>query len=139
MPPETRKPSIRAVTCKVKLLIGRKLFVDSTVPQELVTPILPKAAPVGTTADSCDVEITLNAAEGVPLNATAVTPVKPLPFTIIVVPGVPEDGLNELMVGVAFTVTMREPEVVPQALDSVTSTFPETDVAPQVVEILLVP
>lgn len=139
VPPGTRKPSIRAVTCKVRLLIGRKLFVDKAVPQELVTPIFPNAAPDGTTAVSCEVEITLNDVAGVPLNATAVTPTKPLPFTVTEVPGTPEDGLNELIVGIPLTVTVLDPEAVPQAFETVTRAFPETDVAPHVVVILFVP
>ena len=64
------------------------------VPWGLVTETGPLVAPVGTVALSELSEVTENVA-AVPLNATAVAPVKPEPLTTTVVPVEPLVGANE--------------------------------------------
>ena len=55
-------------------------------------------APAGTTAVNWLSEVTVKAA-AVPLKDTALVPVKPLPKIVTEVPGQPEAGVNEEMVG----------------------------------------
>ena len=68
------------------------------VPPGVVTAMGPLAAPLGTVAVICASEFTVNVA-AVPLNVTAVAPVKLVPVMVTEVPGGPLVGLNELIVG----------------------------------------
>jgi hypothetical protein len=68
------------------------------VPPGVVTLIGPVGAPAGTVAVSWLPEVTVKAA-AVPLKDTAVVPVKSLPATVTEVPGHPEAGVNEEIVG----------------------------------------
>jgi hypothetical protein len=74
------------------------------VPAGVVTAIGPVLAPAGTVAVTWVSELTVNVAD-MPLNFTAVAPVKPLPVTVTDVPAEPEVGVNEETTG---------PEPVPQ-------------------------
>jgi hypothetical protein len=73
------------------------------VPADVVTEIGPDVAPDGTVAVSCESVPAVNDAV-VPLNFTAVAPVKPEPLTVTDVPGEPDVGANPLTVGAAGTV-----------------------------------
>jgi hypothetical protein len=86
------------------------------VPLLVVIRILPVVAPVGTTARICEAESTVNIAAEMPLNDTAVTPVKLFPKMVTVVPLVPLVGVNEAIVGGANTVKSVLLVAVPVAL-----------------------
>jgi hypothetical protein len=78
----------------------------------VVTPIGPLLAPLGTVVLICVSEVTVNEA-AVPLNATAVAPVKCEPLIVTVVPTGPLLGVKELMVGDGpGTVTVKAVELV---------------------------
>lgn len=64
------------------------------VPAEVVTEILPVVAPLGTWAKIFVLELTKNCGAPRPLNLTDVTPEKPLPLIVTVVPTGPLDGLK---------------------------------------------
>jgi hypothetical protein len=68
------------------------------VPPGVVTVIFPVLALWGTDAVICVAEATLKTALAPP-KATAVAPVKFVPMIVTVVPGGPEVGENELIVG----------------------------------------
>ena len=68
------------------------------VPIEFVTEIFPLVAELGTVAVIFVSELTLYDA-AVPLNLTALVPVKPLPLIVTVVPGGPLDGTKLAIVG----------------------------------------
>lgn len=80
------------VTVKLELLVA--------VPSGLTTWIAPVSAAAGTTAVICVLDTTVKLAL-TPANRTAVVPVKPVPLIVTVVPGGPDVGLNELIVGTA--------------------------------------
>jgi hypothetical protein len=84
--------------------------VDELValPFGVVTPIGPVVAPDGTAAVICESEFTVKAA-GVPLNPTAVAPVKPLPVIVTDVPTGPLEGEKPLIEGAAGGVTVPQP------------------------------
>src|SRR5262245_4965379 len=67
-------------------------------PAGVVTLILPKLAPAGTVAVIRVAELTVNAA-GVPLNLTAVVPVKFTPLTTTLAPTTPLVGANPVIRG----------------------------------------
>jgi hypothetical protein len=79
-----------------------KLAVLVPVPDGVVTVILPVVAPDGTVAVIWVSELTVNAVAGVPLNATAVAPVNPLPVTTTLEPEGPEVGEKLVIVGPAI-------------------------------------
>jgi hypothetical protein len=56
------------------------------VPEGVVTVMGPLVAPVGTVAVICVPELTVNDDAAVPLNATPVAPVKPVPVIVTDVP-----------------------------------------------------
>ena len=68
------------------------------VPAGVVTATGPVVAPAGTVAVIWVSEVTVNVAV-VPLNFTAVAPVKPLPVMVTGVPDGPEVGVNEKTTG----------------------------------------
>jgi len=78
------------VTLKLPLLVA--------VPLGVVTVTGPLVALAGTVALIWVSEATPNVA-AVPLNATAVAPVKPVPLIVTAVPGGPLDGVNPVIVG----------------------------------------
>jgi hypothetical protein len=88
------------------------------LPDGVVTVSAPVVAPEGTAVWICVAEMTLNTA-AVPLNATPVAPVNAVPVIVTVVPGVPEVGVNELIVGAGgggggeLTVKLDELTAVP--------------------------
>ena len=88
----------------------------------------PEVAPDGTFAVSCVAELTVNDVAAVPLNATDVVPVKPVPLTVTEVPTGPELGANPVTVGAGAAVTEKLPELVPVPAGVVTEIGP--DVAP---------
>ena len=57
--------------------------------------------------------VAANVVAATPLNITAVTPVKPVPVTVTVVPTGPEVGVKDVIVG-AGAGTPWQPGVVPQ-------------------------
>jgi hypothetical protein len=94
-------PGAGAVTVKLDELVA--------LPPGAVTPIGPLVAVAGTVAVSCESETTLNDDDGVPLNVTAVVPVKPLPLIDTDVPGGPLVGEKPLIEGAAGGVTAPQP------------------------------
>ena len=83
-------PAIVGATAKFAVLVA--------VPAAVVTPILPNVAPAGTVAVILVDELTVNAA-AVPLNVTAVAPVKFAPLTTTLAPGAPLAGVNPVIRG----------------------------------------
>jgi hypothetical protein len=79
--------------------ITTKSLALLAVPSAFVTLIGPVLAPLGTTAVICVFETTLKPLAGIPLNATAVVPLKLLPLIVMLVPAIPWMGLNEVMTG----------------------------------------
>ena len=92
------------------------------VPAGVVTATGPVVAPAGTVAVIWVSEVTVNVAV-VPLNFTAVAPVKPLPVMVTEVPDGPEVGVNEETAG-AVPVTVNEAVLVPVPAGVVTATGP---------------
>src|SRR5262249_10585992 len=80
-----------AVTVKLDELVP--------VPAGVVTEIGPVVAPAATIAVIVESESTLNAEAAVPLNATAVAPVKPWPLITTAVPGGQPLGVKDAIVG----------------------------------------
>ena len=87
------------------------------VPAALTTLILPVVAPFGTVAVIRVAELTVNWA-CTPLKVTAVIPVKLVPLMVTEVPGGPEAGVNEVIVGA--TVTVKSVALVPVPAEVVT-------------------
>lgn len=69
------------------------------VPLGVVAAILPVEAPLGTVTVISAAETTVNVDADVPLNVTAVAPVRLLPLTVTVIPTPADVGVNELTVG----------------------------------------
>jgi hypothetical protein len=80
-----------------ELMIGvsEKSVALIAVPPPVVTLILPEVAPAGTVARICVFESTVNVDAEVPLNATALAPVKLLPVIVTIVPAAPLVGVKE--------------------------------------------
>jgi hypothetical protein len=90
-----------------------KLPAEVPVPNPLVTDTGPEAAPAGTVAVSC-VGLTFVKFAEVPLNVTAVTSERLLPFTVTTMPTGPEVGVNPVTTGdKETTVTVAEAEALP--------------------------
>jgi hypothetical protein len=85
--------------------VTMKVVVEVAVPPEVVTERVPEVAPVGTVAVMEVALPTVKAAE-VPLNFTAVAPVKFVPVRVTLAPTAPEGGLKPVRVG-AEAVTMK--------------------------------
>ena len=83
-----------------------KLPALRPVPAGVVTEILPVVAPLGTTAVIDVADFTLIVGEAVPLNLTAVAPVKLVPVMVISFPTGPLVGVNDVTVG-ADAVTVK--------------------------------
>lgn len=92
-----------AVTVKLVLLVP--------VPEAEVTEMEPVVAPVGTVAVICVAELTVKVAV-VPANCTDDAPVKLAPVMTTDVPGGPLVGVNPLMVGAGWVVTLKLVELV---------------------------
>lgn len=92
-----------------------KLLADVATPPGLVTDTEPEEAPAGTVAVICVADTRLNVA-GVPLNATAVTKFRPLPFKVTTVPTTPDDGVNPVRLGTGITVKTVGLVAVPPAV-----------------------
>ena len=80
-----------STTVKLPLLVP--------VPPELVTAIGPEVAPEGTGAVICVAELTEYEADAVPLNFTALTPVKFAPVIVTEDPTGPVDGEKLVITG----------------------------------------
>jgi hypothetical protein len=93
-----------AVTMKAELLVA--------VPRGVTTWIAPVTALFGTTAVIRMGETTVKLDALTPPNRTAVAPWKSVPLMVTVVPGGPEGGVNEEIVGGLFVVTMKSVALV---------------------------
>ena len=76
------------------------------VPPGVVTEMVPVVAVVGTTAVMLVALTTLKLAAAVPLNDTAVAPVKFEPVRVTVAPGLPDVGVKLVMVGRTLNVLL---------------------------------
>ena len=90
-----------------------KLVALVAVPPGVVTAIAPVVAPVGTVARMDVADATVKVDVAVPLNVTAVAPVKLAPVMDTLVPMGPEAGANEVIVGVCETVKLVALVAVP--------------------------
>jgi hypothetical protein len=113
--------SLVFVTVSVKRTV--KLGTLVAVPPGAVTLSRPVDAPAGTVARMAVADVTVNAA-GVPLNMTAVAPVKFIPLIVMLSPTVPLVGVKPVIVGATVkalalvavppgVVTLRGPVVAP--------------------------
>ena len=99
-----------------------KLVALLAVPPGVVTESLPLLAPLGTDA-VMEVALTkVNVIAGVPLNLTAVAPVKLLPVIVTFCPIGPLTGVKEVMDGAGMTVKFDALLAVPPGV--VTESFP---------------
>jgi len=98
-----------------------KLFADVAVPPGLVTAIFPVLVPLATVAVICVALFTTYVA-ALPLNVTAVVPVKFVPVTTTPVPTGPVVGVKLVIVGGTTTVNAFAEVAVPPAV--VTEIFP---------------
>lgn len=91
-----------------------KSLAEVALPPGVVIEILPVAAPAGTAVVICVALLTVNVA-AVPLNESAVAPVRFVPVTVTAVPIGPLDGCNAETVGTGGTVGEDGlgPEVLP--------------------------
>jgi hypothetical protein len=94
-----------------------------SVPPGVVTEIFPVVAPTGTVAVIFVEEFTVNVAD-VPLNLTAVAPVKLVPVIVTVAPTGPLVGEKDVMCGAAPVVTVKLVELVAVPRGVVTVIFP---------------
>jgi hypothetical protein len=78
------------------------------VPAGVVTVMGPELAPAGTVTVICVGESTVNTAAEVPLNLTAVVPVRFVPVITTVLPTAPPPGLKDAIVPSGRTVTVNE-------------------------------
>jgi len=93
-------------------VITVKFEVNIAVPPGPVTEIGPVVVPASTVAVMEVAELTVNVA-AVPLNLTAVTPVRLLPVIATTVPTGPEAGVKEARLGAGvIAVTVNEPELL---------------------------
>ena len=90
--------------------------------------MVPVVAPVGTATVICVAEFTVKLAAATLLNDTALDPVKFVPVITTDVPIGPLVGLNEVIVGIGGTVTVKLEALVAVPPGTVTRTSP--DVAP---------
>ena len=99
-----------AVGVKPVMLTGEmvKLAVLVPVPDGAVTAIFPVVAPDGTVAVIWVSDLTVNADAAVPLNATAVAPVNPVPVMTTLEPDGPEVGEKPVIVGPAICMYWAE-------------------------------
>src|SRR5689334_3622795 len=106
----------------------------------------PLVARLGTTAVSDVSETTLKRTAGVPLNSTAVVPVKPVPVMVTVVPTGPLSGVKLVMVGAGITVKLELLVAVPPGaltligpVVAVAGTVAEIEVSEMTVNVALTP
>ncbi len=108
-------------------LVGEKLLIDgggttvkllalAAVPPEVVTLIVPVVAPLGTVAVICVEELTVNVVALVPLNFTALAPVRFAPVIVTVVPTGPLAGEKLVIDGGGITVKLDALMAVPPAV-----------------------
>jgi len=115
------KELMDAATLPVTVKFAALLTMTASAP---VTEIFPVAAPPGTVAVIFNEEFTVYEA-AVPLNATAVAPVKFVPLIVTEVPTGPHDGVNEEIEALAPEVTMKSSALVTVVLlASTTETLP---------------
>ena len=92
-----------------ELIVGApitvKLAALVAIPPGVVTDTLPDVAPAGTVATICLADLTVKDAP-VPLNRTAVAPVRFVPVIVTDVPTPPEAGVNDETVGAWKTVKL---------------------------------
>ena len=116
------------LTGENELIVGagavtEKLLPLVAVPPPVVTVMGPDVAPAGTVALICVSELTVKLAE-VPLNVTALAPVKAVPLIATDIPTGPLAGENELIEGAAGAVTSKFAELVAVPLTVVTEIGP---------------
>jgi hypothetical protein len=99
-----------------------KLLVEVAVPSGVVTLMVPVVVPLATVAEMCVSLLTVKLAAALPLNVTAVAPVKFVPVTTTEAPTGPLAGLKPDIVGAIITVKLPDEVAVPPAV--VTLIFP---------------
>src|SRR5438552_2324842 len=112
--PETEAPATGAVmetAGGVASFTTVKALVLVAAPPGVVTLSGPVVAPVGTISRIVVAEATVKGAAPVPLNVTAVAPVKFVPLIVTMVPTGPLVGVKLVIVGAFITVTLTAAEV----------------------------
>jgi hypothetical protein len=103
-----------------RLIRGDAVTVKSAtltaLPAELVTPIFPIVAPLGTVARTCVGKSTEKTEAAVPLNVTLLVPVKFVPVIVTSTPIGPLVGVNELIAGATITVKSAALNTLPAEL-----------------------
>jgi hypothetical protein len=100
-----------------------KLLAEVAVPPGVVTEILPVVAPLGTVAVICVAVFTVNVAD-LPLNFTAVAPVRLVPVIVTEVPTGPLVGVKVVIVGAGTVVTAKSLDEVALPFGVVTEILP---------------
>ena len=99
---------------------GMKFAVLAVSAAGVSTVIGPAVAPAGTVAVTWASVTNTSPKEDVPLNRTSVIPVKPAPLMVIVAPGIPHVGVNDVIVdadaGSADTSTPTTPRASANAV-----------------------
>lgn len=100
------------------------------VPLLVVTVINPEVAPAGTVVVICPSVSTVYGEAGMPLNFTALAPVKPIPLITTVAPVNPAVGVNPVTVGPPATVKFGVPRLTVLAVPPAVITVIGPVVAP---------
>ena len=108
----TVPPAMRPVFVTVKGTLTVKLLGLSAVPPGVVTLIGPVVAPAGAVACIVASEVTVKLA-ALPLNVTAVAPVKLVPLIVTLVPTRPFVGVKLVMIGAGITMKSFVLDAVP--------------------------
>src|SRR5947208_3509548 len=106
-PPTGSKASATKISPPVTLAVTVNELLLVAVPPGVVTLIVPVVAPLGTVAEIEVDEVTEKLTALVPLNVTAVAPVKLVPVIVTLVPTGPLVGVKLVIVG-GLAVTVNE-------------------------------
>jgi hypothetical protein len=104
--PSTIKERPDGFVCTVTCTMGGltvKVLVCTSLQVVLLMVIGPLTAPFGTVAVICVLLLTVNPAEILLENLTAVTPLKPLPVIVTLLPTIPLAGVIPLTLGQGLT------------------------------------
>ena len=104
------------LTVSVTGTVTLKVLALVAVPAAVVTLMEPLVAPPGTVARIAVVDVTEKVVALVPLNRTAVTPVKFVPLMVTLAPAVPLVGVKPVIVGGTSTVKLLALVAVPPAV-----------------------
>lgn len=109
--PTTPLEGVNEETVGIRIIV--KLEELLPVPPGVIIEMGPVVAPVGTVTVICVAEFTVKVVALIPLNLTAVAPVKPVPVITTGEPNAPDEGVNDEIVGGGIKVKLEELVAVP--------------------------